>query len=64
MTKSCPTEAMYSSTKCLMTFEESQFQATNRPNRGFDDASYFWVEGIMTIEESHFHYTKMPVNDR
>jgi hypothetical protein len=51
---------MYSSAKGLMTLEEIHCQATKRPNWGFVDARYLWVEGLMNIEESHFQATKMP----
>jgi len=40
ITQSCSTEAMYSSTRSLMNREESHFQASKRPNRGFVDARY------------------------
>jgi hypothetical protein len=40
MTKSCLTEAMYSSAKGLMNLEENHFQVTKRPNRGFVDDRY------------------------
>ena len=59
MTKSCPTEVMYSSPKCLMTLEECHLKATKKPKRGFEDASYLWVEGIMTFEESQFQASKI-----
>jgi hypothetical protein len=43
-----------------IALKESQYQVTKRPNRGFVDARYLWVEGLMTIEESHFQFVKMP----
>jgi len=58
MMKSCSTEAIFSSVKSLMTLEESHFQATKRPNRGFVDARYLWFKGLMTIEEFHFRPSK------
>jgi len=35
MTKRCSTKALYSPTKIFMNLEESHFQVTKRPNRGF-----------------------------
>jgi hypothetical protein len=42
-----------------MTLEEIHCQASKRPNRGFVNAIYLWVQGITTIEESHFQAAKM-----
>jgi hypothetical protein len=68
MTKSCSSEAMYSSIKSFMNLVENHFQATKWPNRGFVDAIYQRVEVFKTIEESHFQADKMPnrgsVNNR
>jgi len=50
MTKSCSTEAMYSSAKSFMTLEESQYKATKTPNRIFVDARYLWVDVLMKLE--------------
>ena len=41
---------MFSKTKGLITLEESYFQATKMPNRGFKNAKYLWVEGLKTLE--------------
>jgi hypothetical protein len=60
MTKSCTSEALYSSAKSLMTLEESHCQATKRPNRAFVNARYLWVEGLTTFEEPLYHEAKMP----
>jgi hypothetical protein len=45
MTKSCTSEALYSSAKSLMKLE-FHWQASKRPNRGFANARYLWVEGF------------------
>jgi hypothetical protein len=60
MTKSCSSEAMYSSAKSLMNLEEIHCQATKWPNCGFVDARYLRVEGLKTIEECHFQAAKIP----
>jgi hypothetical protein len=60
LTKSCTSRALYSSFKSLMTLEETHSQAYKRPNRGFVNASYLWVEGLTTFEETHFQAAKMP----
>jgi hypothetical protein len=60
MTKSCTLEALYISTKSLMTLEESHCQATKRPNRYFVNARYLLVLGHTTFEESHYQAAKMP----
>jgi hypothetical protein len=48
--KSYSTGTIYSSAKSLMPLEESNFQATERPNRGFVDVRYLWVDGLMIAE--------------
>jgi hypothetical protein len=60
MTKSCSSEAMYSSANRIMTLEQSHCQATKRPNRVFVDARYLWVDGLMYILDSGFQPTKLP----
>jgi hypothetical protein len=54
---------MYSSAKGLIDLEESNCQATKRPNRGFVDANYLWVEGLINNEESQFETAKMTNRD-
>jgi hypothetical protein len=56
MTKSCISEALYISTKSLMTLEE----LITRPNIGFVNARYLWVEGHTTFEGSQYQGAKMP----
>jgi hypothetical protein len=60
VTKSCTSEALYSSAKNLMTLGESHNQVSKRPKRGFVIARYLWFEGLTTFEESHFQAAKMP----
>jgi hypothetical protein len=60
MTKSCTSETLYISTKSVMNLEESPYQATKRPDRGFVNARYLWVEGQKSFEESHYQAAKMP----
>jgi hypothetical protein len=60
MTKSCKSEALYISTKSIMTREESHCQATKMPNSGFVNARFLWVEGHTTLEKFDYQATKMP----
>jgi hypothetical protein len=60
MTKSCTSEALYISTKSLMTLDESHCQATERPNHGFVKPRNLLVEGHTTFEESHYQAAKVP----
>jgi len=53
-TPKCSTETVYSSTKRLITLEESHFEVSKRPNIGFVDSRHLWGEGLMTIGENHF----------
>jgi hypothetical protein len=59
MTKSSTSEALYISTKILMTLEESHCKSTKRPNRGFVNARFLSVESHTTFEKSHYQAHKM-----
>jgi hypothetical protein len=51
MRKSSTSEALYISTKTIMSLEVPHCQATKRPNRGFVNAKYLWVERLTTFEK-------------
>jgi hypothetical protein len=44
-----------------MPLEELLCQATKRPNGGFVNARYLWVEGLTTFEKSLYQTAKMPM---
>jgi hypothetical protein len=58
MTKICTSEALYYSARNLMTLEETHCQSSKRPNRGFVNGRYLWVEGLRPLKNLIFRPPK------